>query len=312
VAFSAFSKLLSTALAAALFAASPTDSQARSRTRARLEAAAAKIPFYELSDAQLAVALKKIHDKHDSFAARVFAISARFKGTPYKFSPLGEGKGAKYDPDPIFSVHKVDCLTFLEQVLALAHTPDLARAKRLLQHIRYDAGKIDFARRHHFAESQWLPASQKLGIVVEATRDAGGDTVVTAKTRAPRSIYRGKWASWKKQLGGRLPTGTFELPMLPLDDALRLSEKFEAGTIVTVLRVPDERMPTRVTHQGLVVVKNGRRYLRHASGPPFKRVVDFPLKKYFQFCKRYFKNRWPVAGVNVQRIVESKELLALD
>jgi Protein of unknown function (DUF1460) len=82
------------------------------------------------------------------------------------------------------------------------------------------------------------------------------------------------------------------------------------GAIVTVVRVDRRSVPTRISHQGIVVRKGGRRFLRHASsGPRFRRVIDYPLVSYFRFSKRYFKTRWPVMGVNVQMPVRSEALL---
>lgn len=300
---------LALALGLLAFASGTSGGQPASAAPPARRAGPALTPFYEMSDAEVAATLRRIHERNPTFGARVAALSARFLGTPYKFNPLGEGPGAPLDRDPTFSVQHVDCLTFLEEVAAMAHAPDLATAKRLLQHIRYAGGRIDFAFRHHFAESQWLPANQRLGLLREITRDLGGDAVVDETKRLSPATFTRAWAKWKTQLGQRLPRGEFTLPVLPIADALRLWTRFPAGAIVTVVRVDRPGVPTRITHQGLVVVKHGKRYLRHASGPPFKRVIDFSLDAYFRFCMRYFKHRWPVFGVNVQQLTQSAALL---
>ena len=260
--------------------------------------------------AEAARVVRGIHETTPSFTARVGAISAHFVGTPYKLNPLGEGQNGKTDKDPTFDLAHVDCLTLIETVLALAHTPELGEAKALLQHIRYAGGRIAWAQRHHFAESQWLPENQRLGVLKDVTRKLGGAAVVDSTKMLGAASWRGKWARWKRRLGERTPRGNFTLPVLPLDDAIRLAERFPLGAILTVVRVDKANVPTRISHQGIVIKKGRRRFLRHASsGPRFRRVIDYPLASYFRFSKRYFKTRWPVMGVNVQLPTRSDTLL---
>src|SRR5207253_920340 len=183
---------------------------------------------------------------------------ARFVGTPYKLSPLGEGPGAPLDPDPTFDLRHVDCLTLVEEVLALAHNPDLSRAKALLQRIRYDDGVVDFAHRRHFAMTQWIPGKQRLGVLRDVTAEVGARVVQARKTLGPHT-WRGKWAVWPKRLADRLPRGEFALPVIPIDEAIAASERIPDGAFVSVVRTDRPRTPIRITHQGIVVVKHGRR-----------------------------------------------------
>jgi hypothetical protein len=55
-----------------------------------------------------------------------------------------------------------------------------------------------------------------------------------------------------------------------------------------------------VSHQGLVVEKDGRRFLRHAADRLHHHVVDEPLDRFFARMKHY--GRWPVAGVHLTRL----------
>jgi hypothetical protein len=264
-----------------------------------------------MTEREAALELRRIHARHEDFRQRLLAISEGFVGAPYVFSPLGEGPGGVFDKDPIFDLRRVDCLTFVEQVLAMAHTPDLEEAKRLLQRIRYNEGVIDFRRRHHFAMNQWIPANQRLGVLRDVTREIAGAAAVLARKRLDGSTWVGRWRGWRAKLGDRLPHGEVTLPVIPLDRAIELSERFPAGALVSVIRVERARDPNRVSHQGIVVVKGRRRFLRHASsGPRFRRVIDYPLRAYLRFSRRYFKDRWPVLGVNVQALVESSGLRA--
>jgi hypothetical protein len=270
-------------------------------------------PFFRMSEAEAAATLRRIHEQHATMKARIAAISERFVGTPYRFDPLGEGAGAKEDPDPTFDLSRVDCLTMIEEIIAMAHAPELSRAKSILQRIRYADGRITFAHRHHFAESQWIPANQALGVLRDITHQVGGDAVVDSRKRLGARVWSGKWRRWRTRLGARLPRGEFVLPVLPLEAAIRRLDSIPAGSILSVVRVDRPRTPTRISHQGIVVQKGGRRFLRHASsGPNFRRVIDYPLISYLRFSQRYFRNRWRVLGINLQEIVQSPALAAAD
>ena len=118
---------------------------------------------------------------------RLLRVSERFLGTPYVHSPLGEGSGV--DPDPTFRLDAVDCLTFVEQSLAMS----LARADQdvagLLERLRY-ANAPTYEDRNHLMEAQWLPNNQRKGFLLDVTRGLGGaDTVRVHKTLTA--------ASWK-------------------------------------------------------------------------------------------------------------------
>jgi hypothetical protein len=52
-----------------------------------------------------------------------------------------------------------------------------------------------------------------------------------------------------------------------------------------------------VTHQGIVVVKAGRRFLRHASRHFGGKVTDTPLNAYLRTLGGYEK--WPALGISV-------------
>jgi hypothetical protein len=80
------------------------------------------------------------------------------------------------------------------------------------------------------------------------------------------------------------------------------------GTIVNVVRADVPWTPDVITHQGLVLMRDGERarFVRHAS-PVWKRVVDEPLD---HFVKRYEHpskpQPWKVIGLNLLRITDPK------
>ena len=70
---------------------------------------------------------------------------------------------------------------------------------------------------------------------------------------------------------------------------------------MNLVRVDFKSVPVRVSHQGLIIEKNGKKFIRHAADRMYHRVVDEPLEAFFHRMQQYRK--WPVAGVNLVRIV---------
>lgn len=90
------------------------------------------------------------------FEGRLAKVVAGSLGTPYADGPLGEGPGGVYDTDPLMDLGRVDCVTFVEQSVALAASETHGAAFDLLQRIRYAGGQVDFVRRNHFMIADWI------------------------------------------------------------------------------------------------------------------------------------------------------------
>jgi hypothetical protein len=235
-------------------------------------------------------------------AVRLERVTRPFLNAPYKLSPLGEGPGASPDSDPRLRFDSFDCTTFVETGLALAASPDLASARGRLDRIRYDGGVVDFLRRRHFPEAEWLPALVRAGLLRDITRQVGGDDVVVERKRLSRDVW-----SHTKHPGlpplplTRIPDGLFSLDVWPLASAARHPERIPDGTVLHLVRADFKSVPVRIGHQGLVVTIGGQKVLRHAADRVYHRVVDEPLDTFFARMARY--RRWPVTGVHLTAIV---------
>lgn len=117
---------------------------------------AASVSLFAASDAEIDTWLKSETQAGLPFDERLHHAVDAALGTPYQDGPLGEGPDGKYDKDPLIDLKHVDCVTFIEQSIALAASPDLKGATDLLQRIRYRSGVIDFGTRNHFFEADWL------------------------------------------------------------------------------------------------------------------------------------------------------------
>ncbi|AKQ64772.1 hypothetical protein A176_001684 [Myxococcus hansupus] len=233
-------------------------------------------------------------DAEAPLASRLLRMSERFINTPYVLSPLGEGHGV--DPDPTFRLDAVDCLTFVEQSMALSLARSEADVAPLLERIRY-ASAPTYEDRNHLMEAQWLPNNIRKGFLTDVTqRHAGGDAVVVTK-----SLTRHTWQSRSSQALG-LPkaqqvVGTYSLNMLPLERVMAHASDIPSGTILVVMREDLPLKATRITHLGFVVQRKKRTYLRHASRGGYNRVVDEDLETFLARNARYSK--WKVTGVSL-------------
>jgi hypothetical protein len=221
-----------------------------------------------------------------------------FLGTRYQLSPLGEGAGL--DPDPLLRWDAVDCVTFVEQALALALTPNLDALVPTLNRIRYE-GAPAYEARHHVMEAQWLPANARRGLVRDVTRAYGGTATVTAEKELSEATWR--------EPGGRalgLPPsaqarGRFSLDIIPAARALEALRRAPSGLVVVVVRADRPRLVTRVSHVGVLIQSPRGPLLRHASRS-FKRVVDEPLARYLS--RNLDFGAWTIEGLALYEPLE--------
>ena len=74
-------------------------------------------------------------------------IGEQYLNAKYINNPLGEEQAPDFDP--LIRYDAFDCVTFVETVLANSDVDKLNK-------IRYKNGEIDFVKRNHFIESDWL------------------------------------------------------------------------------------------------------------------------------------------------------------
>lgn len=240
-------------------------------------------------------AAESLREAGAPFPMRLDALSALFRDVPYLESPLGEGAGI--DPDPLYRWDAVDCLTYVEQVLALAGAPSRGQTLPLLLELRYSDGRVSYGRRNHLMMAQWIPNNLAKGLLRDVTAEVGGELVV----QADKAITA---EGWEKRRGVDLPLsaeevplGTHRLPIIPLARFAEVMARVPDGTLLIVVRKDIATRPYRVTHLGFVVRKEGRLFLRHAARSVFGRVVDERLENFLARNARY--DKWPVEGFNL-------------
>jgi hypothetical protein len=106
-----------------------------------------------------------------------------------------------------------------------------------------------------------------------------------------------------------LPLGRFATEVIPPSALAAVEPRLPDGAVVWVVREERRDQLTRVTHGGLVVVKEGRRWVRHASSvPSVQRVVEEPLARFVE-QQRLASSR-PLTGLAVFAAPDNRARLA--
>lgn len=238
------------------------------------------------------LAIKEVH-KGQELGTQMKELTIPLLGMEYLVDAAGEEK--EPDLDPIVRYDAFDCLTFVEEAMALAIGDDLNDAARIRQELRYQGKEVSYDERNHFMLSQWIPNAIDKGYLVDITHEIG-ETHLVSKT-----IQSQTWAHWRGRHKypfkiEQYPTGTYNLGVLSLDSAIENVEKIPEGSLVVVIRQNKDYNPLLITHLGFVVKysKTDIR-IRHATRMAGGTVKDNYLTWYLDYIRYY--NRWPVEGV---------------
>jgi PBP4 family serine-type D-alanyl-D-alanine carboxypeptidase len=202
------------------------------------------------------------------YEARLRYFSRALLGSPYFIGPTGEGRHADADPLPLADLGRMDCVTYIENVIGLARARDAADFIPAILPFRYHGGQdsredpsaaIRYANRNHYFVGEWL-AHNPADFRVLALP---GDTVVR------KTLYRGKLLAGKGITGGDIEA---DLRYLPYEKALRLARDWKTtglGNRLFGVAFMTTIEGLDATHTGFVDARadqnGGRPILRHAS-----------------------------------------------
>lgn len=275
--------------------------------------------FYQMKDdAQLDDLVRESVRGKRSLQSRLYAVSERFLGTPYRLGPLGEGPEGEFDRDPLVNFTEADCTTFVETVMALAIAGELPRGLDALRHIRYKDGVVRYELRNHFLETDWIANNAAAGFVRDITREVAGEGARTVHKRIKKSEWYAVKAAadlagfdaapeakreelvlrWR-ELGKALPDQEVELPYLPIENLPELLPKIPSGTIANLIRDAKDDVPIVVSHQIFIFDTPKGKTVRHAAYGKF--VEDVPALEYFY---RYYGSKWRLLGLNLNAVLD--------
>ncbi|MDZ7267151.1 MAG: DUF1460 domain-containing protein [candidate division KSB1 bacterium] len=238
--------------------------------------------LFVMSTAEIDTLIREVAARETSLTQRLAFFSERAKGTPYALFCLGEGPDAKYDRDPLIDFTRADCVTFTEQMLALAISRNYVEMFHNLQRIRYRNGEIDLRRRNHFTHADWVPNNAWL--LHDVTAAVGGKYCRTmTKTINRRQLLRHLGVP-DSELVDVPPPETMTIKYVPEQYLLAIQDSLRTGDIFSIIQKAPGIFSAHVGF--LIRTDHGGLVARHASSRPRNRqVVDEPFAAMVQQLK---------------------------
>ncbi|MBK9090090.1 MAG: DUF1460 domain-containing protein [Holophagales bacterium] len=195
---------------------------------------------------------------HRTVPARMEVLSASLVGSPYEAHGL---VGSAETPEVFTaSLERFDCVTYVETVLSLARASDAAGFADELRRVRYDGGRVEWARRNHYM-TDWVRRNARAGLV----RPVAAGALSTRKEKVLNAM-------------AGLPPRKVRFSCVPKAKFPSFEPRLKNGDI---LLFASTKAGLDVFHCGLLVRKAGRWKLRHASRSA-GRVVEADLASFLR------------------------------
>ncbi len=195
---------------------------------------------------------------HRTVPARLEVLSASLVGCRYEAHGL---VGSAETPEVFTaSVEGFDCVTYVETVLALTRASDPDGFAEELRGIRYDGGRVEWARRNHYM-TDWVRRNARAGVVKLVSARA----LETRKEKLLNAVPG-------------LPPRRARFSFVPKPKLRAFEPRLKNGDI---LLFASTKAGLDVFHCGLLVRKEGSWKLRHASRSA-GRVVEQDLASFLR------------------------------
>ena len=208
--------------------------------------------------------------------ARLEHFSGALLKKPYLLGPMGESYLDSIENKPLVYLDSVDCVTYVDHVLALALSPSEDMLFKQLQKIRYKDGVINYATRKHYLLLDWVGEGKFAHVL-----PMQGDTVIR-RTMPKNDFFKAKKMKYLVN-GAPAADPQVDIRYLPYAKACEWA-KLPQGDSLRILGVAFVGKSDKIdaTHTGFVILKPGEPpKLRHASSLR-KQVVEQPLLEYLQ------------------------------
>lgn len=213
------------------------------------------------------------------FDARLEYFSRRLMKTPYGLGKMGEGHMDTVEQKPLVYLDSVDCVTYVEHVLAMANAVNEDSLFNVLQRIRYIDGKISYRTRKHYMIVDWVGEGKFARI-----KPVEGDTLME-RTIAKKEFFKSKKMKYLVD-GKPADDPKVQIRYLPYERARKWAKETRSDTLkVMGVAFISKAEKYDASHTGFVVFKPGEApRLRHASSQR-KQVVDMSLADYLDSRK---------------------------
>lgn len=235
---------------------------------------------------------------------RIPLIARFFIGKPYKSNTLNVTK----EDLPVINLRELDCVTFVENVLALAYlehyTNDITEDfVHNIVKLRYRNGEIvDYTSRFHYS-TDWLYEMGQQHLLADKTLDAGGilypqhiNFMSGHISRYPMLERDPKLVTKIKSIETAISQRTYYY--IPKEKILEAEKHIQEGDVI-LITTNIKGLDT--SHLGFAARKEGRIYLLHASSLGKKVMFSqVPLQEYMQDIKHQ-------TGIMIARICSPKQ-----
>lgn len=218
-------------------------------------------------------------------------LSNFFLNVPYVLGALGEGPLARFDQSPLYRHDGVDCLTYVNTVLALYFSKSFEEFEQKIVDLNYYEGMALYQNRFHFMSADWNPQNARNGFIRDTSAeilqdfDGSDPELATALIDKPNWFLHRSFADIKqiKPLGESSAEGLVEelhgfankftaekatVPYIPLKKLfngnakpnLALFDAIPSGSIVEIVR-PNWNLRDKIgtnlniSHLGFVLKK---------------------------------------------------------
>lgn len=223
-------------------------------------------PLYQLTERELGAYLGYLQEMEHDVKLRVQHLGRKMMGQRYQIFLLGEFPFELYDPEPLYSLRKSDCLVFAEHMYAMALAHDWSSFIALLQRIRYKDGRIGMLTRNHYTEADWVVNNSWL--VEDLTAELVGDRAVPVTSVIDRARFFRRFG-----IGQDIPPQELSWSYIPYELLPEFIDRLQPGDFVNIVRGNQEGL--YVGHVGLITrSEDGTVNLLHSTHP---RVVEEPL-----------------------------------
>ncbi len=190
------------------------------------------------------------------YTERLRYFSRALLGQPYFLGPTGEGRYGDVEALPLVDLTRMDCVTYIENVVGLARSRRATDLVPAVLPFRYHGDSVRYESRNHYFTGEWLANNPRDFRVLKIP----GDTVFR------KSLYRGKLLAGKGIAGGDLNA---ELRYVPFEKAVQLARNWTLGNGLFGVAFMTGIEGLDGTHTGFVDVRDGvndgKPVLRHAS-----------------------------------------------
>ncbi|HLB55703.1 MAG TPA: N-acetylmuramoyl-L-alanine amidase-like domain-containing protein [Coxiellaceae bacterium] len=248
-------------------------------------------------------------------------LSHSFLEKPYITNPQGEGTDAEFDSAPLYRFDGFDCVTFVNNILALSLSHNLSEFQKKLLQINYYHAEAKYENRFHFMSLDWNPQNRKNNIVRDVTCEILDEKKNPIAIFAEGEIDKPNWFLKKsenetdarkkllKKYSEKFKKEIARIAYLPLTtlfDSAKNPREFIFNqipheSIIEIVR-PNwnlrEKIGTNlhVSHLGFAIrKKSGELFFRHASSEN-KCVVEILLSDYL----KNVLDSPTIKGINVQ------------